>query len=142
LKVSGEESPGHSIKLIPKAKLATHIKQNKPLLNKEDLTFSFEGQNYRLMKKSNQALSAQNLETGKVGIVTGVIIVKLKPMADFSAFTRNLNFELSHTAPRIRTLFVKFKNLNNPLLDLATLRKNSNVELAEIEVIESKVKTK
>ncbi|MBM4304969.1 MAG: hypothetical protein FJ112_11680 [Deltaproteobacteria bacterium] len=142
LKSSCEDSQVRSVKFHNKIKLAKDIKKNKPILSKEDQIISFENQSYRLVRRANQPLSAQNLETGKMGVITGILVVKLKKTADFSAFTRNLGFDINYSAPQIHTLFLKFKNFNHPLLDLAILRENPDVELAEIEVIESKVKTK
>lgn len=133
---------GLQFRLIPNSKLKELNLKNKIQIRENDQIFSHENQRYRLVRDSKNSLQAQNLNTGRMGTVPGIIVVKLKESADFSNFVNHTHFQISSLAPQIHRVFLKIKNLENPTLDIAELAQHPDVERAEIDVVESRVSLK
>lgn len=126
----------------PTAELQSYRNKNKPVLKSGDVIFVYENRQYRFLRKSEGALQAQNLDTGKIGTVSGIIVVKLKKNTDLSEFRKQIKFEISSEATQINRIFLKLKNLQDPPADLIELKQYPEVEKAEIEVVESEVTLK
>ena len=133
-----EASSPSKLKIITAPELQKILKEKRPVVKKGDITFFSGRQKYLLLKGPNQTLRAQNLDTGNVVMMPGIIIVNLKKTANFSEFLQRSAFPIKSVAPQINTAFFKIKNYENPLLDVELLNQLPEVEKAELEVVETK----
>lgn len=80
---------------------------------------------------------AENFQTGRLGVVTGTMVVTLVPSTNIENFVKDSKWEIGSLAPQIHTLFLKVITEEDPLLQIEEIKKDRRVKSAELEVIEN-----
>jgi len=131
-------------KVATKNQIKKILQQNQSSINKavKGDKFYFSGETYLLPQSPTPGTKVRNIRTGKVGEISGDIVVTLQEGVDAQDFIKNSSWRIRSAAPQIQTIFLLIQNFNNPLAELETLKKDPRVKTAEIEVIEHRLKTK
>ncbi len=131
-------------KTILKSQIKTQLKQNQLAIktNRTQRSFQFSGETYQLQTDLKTGLKAQNLRTGKMGELSGQIVITLQPEVDIDDFIRSSRIKIKSSAPQIQTVFIISQNSKNPILEVQEFKKDPRVKTVELEVIEHKLKIK
>lgn len=83
---------------------------------------------------------AENFHTGRLGVVTGTIVITLVPSTNIENFVKDSKWEIGSLAPQIHTVFLKVITQEDPLLQVKEIKKDLRVKSAELEIIENLAK--
>lgn len=83
---------------------------------------------------------AENSSTGRLGVVTGTLIVQLSSNPDCAVLVRNYGMEIVSSAPQINICFMRSNPSTDLRAQLKILQADLTITKAEIEIIDHQFK--